>query len=206
MKTLGVVTFLSILMQAEYLFAQTITAEQREFFQQKILPVLRSRCYSCHSSSSGLRRGGLALDSRSGVFAGGSAGPAVNTNEPASSILIKSLQGQDGYKLMPPRAALADSAIGDFETWIRMGAPYPRVFEILPRSIESLARERDRSLSGRPIPVSNTRRADGDRRIREQSRGKKTGGTGRFDLGADQHSGVPVRGGTHTRTTSPPCA
>ncbi len=103
---------------------QTITAEQREFFEQKILPVLASKCYSCHSSSSGRRRGGLALDSRNGVFAGGSSGPAVNTNEPAGSVLIHSLKGRDGYKLMPPQAALADSVIGDFETWVRMGAPY----------------------------------------------------------------------------------
>jgi hypothetical protein len=104
---------------------QTITDEHREFFQHKILPVLGSKCYSCHSSSSGQRRGGLALDSRNAVFAGGSSGPAVNTNEPAKSILINSLKGQDGYKLMPPRAALADSVIGDFETWVRMGTPYP---------------------------------------------------------------------------------
>ena len=94
-----------------------------DFFEQKILPVLESKCYSCHSSSSGRRRGGLALDSRNGVFAGGSSGPAVNTNEPAASILIHSLKGQDGYKPMPPQAALADSVIGDFETGLPWEGP-----------------------------------------------------------------------------------
>lgn len=126
---------------------QTITTEQREFFQQKILPVLRSKCYSCHSSTSGRRRGGLALDSRDGIIAGGSAGPAVNTNEPANSILIRSLKGQDGYKVMPPRAALADSVIGDFETWIRMGAPYPST------SGGDASSPKSRPFDGRSLPT-----------------------------------------------------
>ncbi len=115
-----------VVAQAGFTSAQTITAEQREFFQKKIQPVLQAKCYSCHSSSSSPRRGGLGLDSREALLAGGNSGPVVNANDLANSTLLKSLRGQDGYRVMPPRGALDDSVIADFETWIRLGAPYPR--------------------------------------------------------------------------------
>jgi len=40
---------------------QTITEAQREFFENKIRPVLAEQCYDCHNSSN-KRKGGLALD------------------------------------------------------------------------------------------------------------------------------------------------
>jgi hypothetical protein len=127
--------------------AHATAAGQREFFQQKILPVLQSECYSCHSSTSSRRRGGLALDSREAIFAGGSSGPAVKANDPTGSTLIQSLKGQDGYRSMPPRAALDDSVIVHFETWIRMGTPYPQPLSG-PRDSPKL-----RPFDGRSLPT-----------------------------------------------------
>ena len=126
MKSPAFLAFMLVAAQAGFTSAQTITAEQREFFQQKIQPVLQAKCYSCHSSSSSPRRGGLGLDSREALLAGGHSGPAVNANDLTNSALLKSLRGQDGYRAMPPRGALGDAVIADFEIWIRLGAPYPR--------------------------------------------------------------------------------
>ena len=137
MKSSTFLAFIFVAAQAGLTSAQTIDAEQREFFQTKIQPVLQAKCYSCHSSSSSPRRGGLGLDSREALLAGGNSGPAVNANDPANSTLIKSLKGQDGYRAMPPRGALDDSVIADFETWIRLGAPYPRPSNVEPGSSTS---------------------------------------------------------------------
>lgn len=126
MKSSAILISMLVAAQAGFTSAQTTAAEQREFFQQKIQPVMREKCYSCHSSSSSPRRGGLGLDSRDALLAGGNSGPAVNANDLANSTLLKSLRGLDGYRVMPPRGALLDSVIADFETWTRWGAPYPR--------------------------------------------------------------------------------
>ena len=45
-------------------------AQDVAFFEAKVLPVLKARCYECHSHA-GKIKGGLVLDSRSGWQAGG---------------------------------------------------------------------------------------------------------------------------------------
>ena len=46
------------------------TPTSRDFFEQKIRPILAQDCYECHQSS-GPRKGGLALDDRQGLLKGG---------------------------------------------------------------------------------------------------------------------------------------
>ena len=43
---------------------QQLPAEQIEFFEQKIRPVLVKHCYQCHSADAKKVQGGLLLDSR----------------------------------------------------------------------------------------------------------------------------------------------
>ena len=40
--------------------------EDVEFFEQQIVPILKRRCFECHSHESGKAKGGLVLDSRIG--------------------------------------------------------------------------------------------------------------------------------------------
>ena len=42
-----------------------------EFFEKEIRPVLAKRCYECHSGKSKKLQGGLRLDSRAAILAGG---------------------------------------------------------------------------------------------------------------------------------------
>ncbi len=46
-------------------------------FADTVEPILRKRCYSCHSHQAGVMEGDLALDWSSGWQIGGSRGPAV---------------------------------------------------------------------------------------------------------------------------------
>jgi hypothetical protein len=96
-----------------------------EFFEKKIRPVLIKHCYECHSTRSKKIRGGLVLDSRKGLLTGGDSGPAIEPGKVNESLLIDALR-YDGFE-MPPKGKLSEKVISDFEEWIRLGAPDPRI-------------------------------------------------------------------------------
>lgn len=56
------------------------------FFESKIRPALVKHCYECHSAEAGKSKGGLLLDSRAGIRAGGDTGPAAIPEDSAKSI------------------------------------------------------------------------------------------------------------------------
>lgn len=80
-------------------------------------------CFSCHGSEVEAPPGGLVLESREGLLAGGLSGPAVVPGQPGRSRLLLALRGEP--LLMPPTGALRDETIEDVTEWIRMGAPWP---------------------------------------------------------------------------------
>jgi len=100
------------------------TAEQLQFFEAKIRPVLVEHCYRCHSADGQGIRGGLGVDNRDALLAGGESGPAIVPGNLEESLLWNAINYRD-YR-MPPKGKLPDSVIGDFKTWIEMGAPDPR--------------------------------------------------------------------------------
>lgn len=107
-------------------FVTELTADQTAFFESKVRPVLIEHCYECHSSTAKKIKGGLVLDSRSGVIKGGDNGPVIAPGQPESSLLIQSVRHADPDLAMPPKKKIPDLAIADLEAWVRMGAPDPR--------------------------------------------------------------------------------
>ncbi|MBL6764842.1 MAG: PSD1 domain-containing protein [Verrucomicrobiae bacterium] len=106
--------------------AADLSKEQLQFFETKIRPVLANNCYKCHSAAEKVK-GGLTLDSKQGVLAGGSSGdPSVVPGDPQKSLLYQAVTYKDPDMQMPPNAKLPDAVIADIEKWIRMGAPDPR--------------------------------------------------------------------------------
>ena len=108
---------------------QPPTAEQLKFFESKIRPVLVEQCYSCHSAESKELKGGLQVDHREGLLAGGDSGPAVVAGNPDESLLIEALK-YESYE-MPPKGKLSEQVIADFERWVAMGLPDPRTGEVV---------------------------------------------------------------------------
>jgi hypothetical protein len=102
------------------------SAEGIEFFEKKIRPLLVKNCYECHSAEAKKIKGDLRLDTRDGVLKGGTHGPAIVPGEPAKSLLITAVR-QTGDLKMPPKGKLSDGEIADLESWIKMGAPDPRI-------------------------------------------------------------------------------
>ena len=95
-----------------------------EFFETQIAPILKRRCYQCHSHESGKAKGGLVLDSRHGWEKGGSEGAAITPGKPGESLLMEAVR-YESYE-MPPDKKLPASEIALLEKWIAMGAPDPR--------------------------------------------------------------------------------
>ncbi len=92
--------------------AQT-DAQQRQFFENRIRPVLVKHCYACHSAEAEAVKGGLLVDSAPGLLKGGDSGPAVAVGDPQHSLLIEALR-YDGLE-MPPAGRLPEAVIQDFE-------------------------------------------------------------------------------------------
>ena len=65
------------------------------WFHEKVEPVLRKRCFACHSHAAELMEGGLSLDWRSGWEAGGSHGPAIVPGDVENSLLISAIRHVD---------------------------------------------------------------------------------------------------------------
>ena len=97
------------------------------FFESKIRPVLVEKCYSCHSAAAPKLKGKLRLDSRESMRQGGESGPAVVPENPSESLLLRAIAYTDDFSRMPPREKLPDGVIADFQRWVTMGAPDPRV-------------------------------------------------------------------------------
>jgi hypothetical protein len=96
------------------------------FFETKIRPVLVERCHECHSSQAKKLKGGLKVDSRATIRAGGNSGPAVVPGDVEASLLYQAISAGDGVEPMPPKGKLPASVVADFRQWITMGAPDPR--------------------------------------------------------------------------------
>ena len=108
--------------------AKEPSADDLRFFESKIRPVLVNHCYECHSSDALLNdklENELLLDTKAGIRKGGESGPAVVPGELENSLLIKAIR-HDSFN-MPPDTKLADEIIADFEKWVEMGAPDPRI-------------------------------------------------------------------------------
>jgi len=110
-----------------------LTSASRNFFNTKILPVLKTSCYQCHSSTAKKLKAELRLDTRAGMLQGGVNGAVIPSGKPdekaaAASLLMRALHGRDeDFKQMPPGKKLPASVIADFQKWIEMGAPDTRI-------------------------------------------------------------------------------
>ena len=113
-------------MKAASGFVATPTAEQTAFFEKKIRPVLVTHCYSCHSADAEKLKGGLALDTRDGLRAGGDSGASIVPGSPDKSLLITAMRHNDDDLKMPPKQKLSAAVVTDFEEWVKIGAPDPR--------------------------------------------------------------------------------
>ncbi len=100
----------------------------RDFFESRVRPILVERCHACQSARAEKLKGGLRLDSRTGLLKGGNSGkPAVVPGDPAKSPLVTAIRWKDEDLRMPPKARLSDGEVATLEAWVRRGAVFPEM-------------------------------------------------------------------------------
>jgi len=124
----SVVVFISVFASATLFAADS--SRGLALFNDYIGPLLRERCYECHSHESGKAKGGLVLDTRSGWATGGEHGPAIIPGKPEASLLIRAVSYIDPDLQMPQKKQLSEDQISKLRDWIALGATDPRIVEV----------------------------------------------------------------------------
>jgi mono/diheme cytochrome c family protein len=103
------------------------SAEELEFFETKVRPLLADHCFQCHSEQSKPLKAGLRLDSRAAAMQGGESGIAILPGKPDESRLIQAVRWQTFE--MPPDGKLREDQVALLAKWVEMGAPWPETIE-----------------------------------------------------------------------------
>ena len=120
-------------------------AQDAEFFEKKIRPVLVEHCFECHSGDE--HESGLRVDSLAALLAGGERGPALVPGKPNEGTFLPAVRHDDTLQ-MPPNKKLPQAVIADLTRWVQEGALWPNAepVKIAPRQAaqERLPSEEDR--------------------------------------------------------------
>ena len=100
-----------------------LVADAAVDFETHIRPLLAGHCYECHAADAERIEGGLQLDSRAAMLAGGDSGPAIVPGDAEASYLIEVLRDV-GYE-MPPSGPLNAADVDRLAAWIDAGAEWP---------------------------------------------------------------------------------
>jgi hypothetical protein len=114
------------------LLAGSPSAEQTEFFEKQVRPILANRCYECHSAEK-KTKGGLALDTAESTLKGGDTGPALVAGDPTKSLMIEAVHYTNHDLQMPPKRQLSEAEVKTLEDWVKMGAPDPRTAPVVAK-------------------------------------------------------------------------
>jgi mono/diheme cytochrome c family protein len=102
--------------------APQFPAEQLEFFERDVKPILKANCISCHGGEKKVQ-GGFHLTSREKVLAGSENGPVVSLESPGEGSLLEAINYQSFE--MPPRGKLPKAQIDTLTKWVKLGLPWP---------------------------------------------------------------------------------
>ena len=129
------------------------SAEDAQFFEAKIRPILVENCHRCHGKEK--QNGKLRLDSLGTMLAGGESGPAITPGKPEESLLIEAINYASLE--MPPDARLKPEQVKLLTEWVQRGAPWPGSGDIAlaPRKTALVVTDEDRQhWSFRPVKQS----------------------------------------------------
>ena len=160
--TLGVVVSFFAVALGSSLIAED-EVEGIAFFEKRIRPVLVENCYECHSVESGKRKGGLHLDNRASLRAGGDTGAVIDVDKPEASLLLTAISYHDADLQMPPEKRLPKAVVADFQKWLALGAPDPRDGAVSVASIGGIDFDEGRKFwSFRPLGEVEVPKLAGD--------------------------------------------
>ncbi len=115
---------------------QDDSREKKDFFENRIRPMLAQSCFACHTNS---QMAGLRLDSRADILKGGTSGPALVPGDPDKSLIVNLVR--EGK--MPKSGHLQDQQITDLVKWIKDGAYWPDPLPANARPYTITAKQRE---------------------------------------------------------------
>ena len=114
-----------------FLFAFSVSqGAEHVDFTKDILPILQRHCFECHGP--GVQEGGLRFDDRDEFLSGGYSGPAIISNKPRESELLRrvSLDRLHDDAMPPVGPGLSDREEIILRQWIQQGGELP---DTIPR-------------------------------------------------------------------------
>jgi mono/diheme cytochrome c family protein len=90
-------------------------------FENEVRPLLAEYCIKCHGGEK--QEGGLRLDTRDAMLAGGDSGAAVLPGALADSLIVSAVRYESLE--MPPSGQLTAEQIAVIENWVEKGAVWP---------------------------------------------------------------------------------
>ncbi len=96
-----------------------------DFFEKRVRPLLVQRCFECHSAKAEKLKGGLLLDSREAILAGGDSGPAAIVDDVEKSLIIQAIRYDNENVQMPPAGKMPETEVAVLTEWVRRGMPFP---------------------------------------------------------------------------------
>jgi uncharacterized membrane protein len=114
----GVIACATIVMMSLCCSAEDAqTGAQPLAFEKDILPIFRTRCFSCHTGKNA--KAGLDLSNHRAVLKGGDSGPAIRRSAAESSLIWEKIAGG---KMPPKGPQLTAKQKGMIRVWINEGA------------------------------------------------------------------------------------
>ena len=104
---------------------ETASTADLDFFEKRVRPLLVLRCFECHSAKAEKLKGGLLLDSREAILAGGDSGPAAVVGDVEKSLFVQAIRYDNENVQMPPAGKLPEAEIAVLTEWVRRGLPFP---------------------------------------------------------------------------------
>lgn len=114
---------------------QTAAADDDQpTYENSAVPLFQKYCNSCHNADD--MEGDLALDSPSGIAAGGGSGPALLPGDPKTSRMIRMITGQHDLKMPPDDAdGPTQTEIEKLMAWIEGGAIVSNDISLAPKTL-----------------------------------------------------------------------
>jgi len=92
-------------------------------FVHKVMPILKQHCAECHTGQR--KEGGLSMNSRAQLLAGGENGEAVVVGESDKSEILQRILAEDETLRMPPEGPrVATEQVAILKQWIDAGLPW----------------------------------------------------------------------------------
>jgi uncharacterized membrane protein len=112
--------------------ADSLTIETHNVYKEAIAPLLKLRCYNCHSAIK--QKNGLRLDAEAYIKKGGKNGRILVAGNPFKSPIYASLLlPLEDEKHMPPKGKhqLSQNEILIIENWIKSGASFEDIIDTI---------------------------------------------------------------------------